>query len=80
MHCPAGNTYAIEETKMTHLIDPTEPATLAASVAMTKFDRIVLGRQTSAWLASILAAVDRLERPQAVKTIASCDVAEPHFN
>ncbi len=62
---------------MTHLIDPVTPTTMAASVAVAAFDRIFLGRQTSAWLASVLAAAERSEGPGADGTISSRNVSEP---
>jgi hypothetical protein len=60
---------------MTHLIDLTTPATMAASVAITAFDRIFLGYQTSAWLAGIFAAVERREGPGTAGTISSRNVS-----
>ncbi len=62
---------------MIHLIDPTTPATMAASAAMIAFDRTFLGRQTSAWLARILAAAERREGPGSAGTISSRNVSEP---
>ena len=62
---------------MTHLIDPMRPATMAASVAVAAFDRIFLGRQTSAWLASVLAGAESREGPRADGTISSRNVSEP---